>query len=238
MARIRGLVALLIVVTLGVIGWRIARDTPPGGAVPQTVPSQDAPQSTDAVADAARADLPKPVEHPAQPLPSDAVERDTARSDGLGSVGGAVRVTARIVDRDGAPLPDARAVWLPNTATLVAAGLSPGTWGTWMPSMQPPTPLDRLPQARGDAEGRVALDVRLVPADGEDEWWDDDPTMALPALLVMHPGRSTRIASAGKLEDGVGDLGEIVLLPEAVVTGRVVDEDGRPLAGLRIRLLS
>jgi protocatechuate 3,4-dioxygenase beta subunit len=162
---------------------------------------------------------------------------ETRPSDPLGGVGTAVHVTARVLDGDGAPLAGARAIWLPNTATLIAAGRSPDTWGMWRPAMQPPTPLDQLPQTMSDAEGRVAFDAQLTPVESEDEWWDEDPTMSVPALLVMRTGWTTRVVSVGKPQQDACAYGDLVLLPEAVVAGRIVDDGGRPLAGVRVRLL-
>jgi hypothetical protein len=88
-----------------------------------------------------------------------------------------------------------------------------------------------------DAEGRVAFDAQLTPVESEDEWWDEDPTMSVPALLVMRTGWTTRVVSVGKPQQDACAYGDLVLLPEAVVAGRIVDDGGRPLAGVRVRLL-
>lgn len=111
-----------------------------------------------------------------------------------------------------------------------------------------------------DGQGRPAADaeVMLIPADGEDQWADDEsareeldrraPTdrdgrfllAEVPAgwyeLLIRRPGfASTRRGGIEVLEGGgLADLGRIALADGEVLTGRTVDPEGRVIAGVEV----
>ncbi|MFO1076751.1 MAG: sigma-70 family RNA polymerase sigma factor [Planctomycetota bacterium] len=57
-------------------------------------------------------------------------------------------------------------------------------------------------------------------------------------LLVRAPGMGARVLALPyrRLTDGVLDVGDIRLLPQAILEGRIVDGDGRPVAGARVTL--
>jgi protocatechuate 3,4-dioxygenase beta subunit len=253
MQRQRWLAGLVVVALVTVLVWQLLpedgdddRARGDGARVLQHAPERGPPSAPGQVPGLppAQPQSLAPASAPDAQAAAHAALPDPARADLLGSVGAAVHVTARIVDATGSPLLGARACWLPSGPTLAAAGLPQAPWENSSMIMYahyetrlPEPGLAVLPQARADAEGRVALDTRHVPLANENTVLSKGG-MPRPALLVTHDGWTTRTLQVKDLEGGARDLGDIALEPEAIATGRAVDESGRPLAGIRVRLWS
>lgn len=103
------------------------------------------------------------------------------------------RVTARIVDESGAPVP---------RASLSVMGAPKG--------------------ASGDGAGEIVLDVRLR-----------EHSLSL-ALILRASGHATRYLEAVATRGEVLELGDLVLAPGGNLAGRVLDEDGNPVAGASV----
>lgn len=162
----------------------------------------------------------------------------------LASAGEAVQITARFVDESGAALSNARAYFLPSGPTLDAAKVPHGFWVirtgmvignyhyfTTVTGVELPT----LPQALSNTDGYVAIPSRHVPVENERGLGEGDG-MPRAALLVVCEGRATRTVWIDALQPGLRELGDVKLEAHARLTGRALDEDGRPLAGVRVRV--
>jgi len=133
-------------------------------------------------------------------------------------------LTGRVVDEAGRPVAEAKVVFHGGGGLLLARRLAPG--GEFP---------DR-PQTATDDDGRFALEVELLPADDEDE-------DALPGLLgggghgqlaLVHQAFRTGMHDCPRLVQATLDMGTLVLEPGARVSGRVVDENGRPIADAEV----
>jgi RNA polymerase sigma-70 factor (ECF subfamily) len=129
--------------------------------------------------------------------------------------------------------------------------LGQGHWGYFLPGDAAPErwkvssyPLDCLVRGRVlDPEGRPLAGARIVHG-----YWEEDAhsgpdgTFALRGPANYPSGRIRVIASGyaqtslelGELPPGERSLPDIVLAPELRVRGRVLDQDGNPLAGARV----
>ncbi len=121
----------------------------------------------------------------------------------------APRVRARAVDETGAPVPGV-AVHVSADTYLYDATPSGGFTSALLPLT-----------TTGDADGVVLLDT--LPRG--------------PCVLEFSaPGRARVERGTQVPEEGEHDLGDIVLPPGAVLAGRVVDGERRPVAGARVRV--
>jgi len=194
----------------------------------------------------AAAQLPAPVPSggaEAIPLAAAPVPEASAQQR-LAEVGVPVHIVARVVDGAGAPVPGARALWIPSGPTLAAAGVPQERWENSSMIMYvshepklPETGLASLPQAVSGADGRVALDARHVALENEQPVANDSG-LPRPTLIVSAEGWATRALPVKSLGERERDLGDVALEREAIATGRAVDDGGAPLAGVEVRLWS
>ena len=248
MARARRLGVLLVVVfVVSVVAWQLVKVRRAIVASPAGQGRVGAAQLDGGhEADDPASGLPMPVPSggreavPLAPVPS----AETTPQQRLAEVGVPVHVTARVVDGDGAPVPGARAIWIPSGPTLAAAGVGQERWENssmiLYSSHEPKLPapgLAALPQALAGADGRVELDARHVVIEKETPVANDSG-LPRPTLLVTADGWATRAVPVKALGEGERDLGDIALESEAIATGRTVDDAGAPLAGAEVRLWS
>lgn len=128
-----------------------------------------------------------------------------------------LRLEGRVRDRDGRPLRAAATAWarLPNAAT---GGRSRS---------------DRSWSVACDAEGRFVLDD-LPPGASTPAGEGAGPHAAVVALSIQHPEHArTRLPQVLVVADGPPL--EVTLAPIVALVGRVVDPEGRPLAGARVQ---
>lgn len=180
--------------------------------------------------------LPEPTE-PAEVKPLDSGGRGTAFDVLPGVAAGAedgdtviedVAFTGRVVDSAGAPIDGASVQHVPARRTQRARGT---------PLM---TQIEALPwgdfaSTTTDASGRFVLPARELPASLDDDRKDPRAKLyapnLVPQLVVRHPDFAARAWLCEGYERGDHDTGDIMLRAGASIVGRVVDEDGRPLAG-------
>lgn len=148
----------------------------------------------------------------------DAVTPDTAAITGpLG--GDSVTVTGRVVDEQGRSISDALVVFFPGERARQELGM---TWKAHGPL------LDVLPRTTTGSDGGFALDCR-IPAGGPEAW--DGAGGRFPVLGVRHDEYVVRDHVCLGWIAGDHDIGTLVLEPGGRFTGRLVDEQGRPVAG-------
>lgn len=142
-----------------------------------------------------------------------------------------VAFSGRIVDPAGRPLPGASVLHLPSAAVREERGLA-------FRAFEALPDYGRLARTQSGADGRFALEVDDRPPStpsverGASHWADTEGLV--PELLVTGPGlRATTFVCRG-WTGGARDWGDLVVFPESGVSGRVVDEDGRPLAEVAI----
>ncbi|MCB9898039.1 MAG: carboxypeptidase regulatory-like domain-containing protein, partial [Planctomycetes bacterium] len=161
-----------------------------------------------------------------------AVRLDEARAALASSDGVPLHVTGQVVDIDGHPVGDLLVRLLPDTDTARAAGLPVPELVTMTPSGErwifPELPFEAYPSMRTDADGRFALDVALVDH-------GEVPSYRMPrqTLLVMGEGRAN-LVHGFEAAGGEHAVDRLVVQDEVLVRGRLVDDEGRPLAGVRV----
>jgi len=219
------------VIVLGAVAWlwtvldesADGARTPGGTLVPFTAAEE-------------RPILPTPAE-PADVIPLEAGGAGAAfdGSDGTLAVAAegtnvplATSFTGRVVDTSGAPIDGATVHHLPRTATRKALGLSSPTWGG-------ETPWDELSSTTTDSTGRFTLPARELPIAPDHDRVDPrsgfTSSSRVPQLVARHPDFAARAWACDGYERGDFDAGDIVLRAGAILAGRTVDEEGRPLAG-------
>jgi hypothetical protein len=190
------------------------------GPTPPPAPVIAAGPSTPVIPEAADVDLATPAGSAAPPVRTGAAER--ARSEAAPTPAPAVHpwhgrlagVTGRLVEADGSPIDGMRIELLQVDASLL---LPTGA----APLMNPSLELD---ETRSSEDGRFVLEGAYVDA--------------FHVLGIDRGGaRSTLRIVERALELGERvDLGDVVLEGFGTVFGTVVDEDGEPVAGARVRL--
>lgn len=91
-----------------------------------------------------------------------------------------------------------------------------------------------------DSDGRFSLQAPLPEADEPGDPDNDVPPMfsnmfgGQPQLLISHPGFVILAEDTPPLHEGLIDLGTYLLQPAGGLSGRVLDGEGRPLAGARL----
>jgi protocatechuate 3,4-dioxygenase beta subunit len=137
--------------------------------------------------------------------------------------------SGRVVDAAGKPIDGATVHHVPRSATRKALGLlSPAFGGD--------IPWDDLPSTTTDSSGRFALsgvELPLAPDhDRVDPRSGQSSPNRVPQLVARHPDYAVRAWECEGYEHGDFDAGDIMLRAGASLVGRMVDEDGRPLAGV------
>ncbi|MBK7877716.1 MAG: hypothetical protein IPJ77_18685 [Planctomycetes bacterium] len=127
--------------------------------------------------------------------------------------GETIRLVARVVDADDAPITGARVV-LHAFAAHLAPALQPSTFT--------------------DGAGRIALDFLFAPGGEEGDVSYCIGRLDEPALAVEAEGYLLHEQRVALKEGTITNAGTIVLKRARTVTGRVVDERGQPLAGVRV----
>lgn len=159
-----------------------------------------------------------------------------------------VSLVGSLVDADGQPVAGAQVIVVPDGQTLLQLQREqqldayPWPYPVVGPLMAADTWLDELPAALTDASGRFSLMSWWVaakpvePGDKASDSWR-------PALLAIADGlvpdsRALDCTVTNPESDALDiDLGRIVLQPAGSVSGRVVDEQGRPLEGVDVELI-
>ncbi len=128
------------------------------------------------------------------------------------------RIIGRVVDERGAPVVGAIIQLMPDEATLGVVRQAVGSL--------PPA----RPSASSGADGRFTLETwHGLPGAGMLPLSSGKGT---PAVSITGPTSATLRVRCPGWRSGVSDVGTQVLRAGAVVEGRVVDGEGRPLAGL------
>jgi hypothetical protein len=148
--------------------------------------------------------------------------------------------TGRVTDPYGAPLAGARVIALPGGETLRAMGydrlrimLCTGLCGETPMFLDEPTLAD-LESVLTDSDGRFAIKAIDGPP-SRGGMFQDGPRRL--SFFVALDGFATFNVWPDDVDgERLTDLGEIVLEPDAAVVGRVVDESGLPLQGVRVRV--
>lgn|GEM_PF-3348610 len=185
-------------------------------AAPEAPPAFAAPGAE--AAPAAVAPLASaPSELPASPGAAAVAPAKAARP-----AGAEVSVTGRVVDESGRAVPGARVSFAsdPFPFAFGRSGFARG-----LPA-QP-----ELPHAETDRAGRFTLQGTLPPpAESEGLPLPE----AQPQLIVQHDAFASLVHACSAIAAPRHDAGDLVLSAGAWITGRAVDEAGRPLAGAHV----
>lgn len=232
-----GLLVVLAAVVVAIVVVRADGDRDTRDDV-RLDPAQDVPvdaRGRGAVGPAEALDVfaPRPAE-PIDPTPAaiDAPARVAAARAAFASDAGVhLTVTGRVVTRLTRPVGDLRVRLVPDDPTLRAAGLpTPRETVLQVGTLWefPSLPLEALPSARTTSDGRFVIEVSLAAQ-------SLDVRRALrQTLLVLDDGWAT-LAHEFESRGGEVDLGDLFVDGEVPVRGRLVDDDGRPLAGVRLQ---
>lgn len=140
------------------------------------------------------------------------------------------RVSGRLLDEDGTPVPGAQVLLVPSAGGRRAAGFGPEAHidqVDW----------DQVPSTTSDAAGRFAVTGRDLPPDpvsgtAPASGADRRPAHGVhPRLVIEHPWRQHHVQDLHGFTDADLDLGDVVLHSAAPIKGRVLDEFGAPLPG-------
>lgn len=126
----------------------------------------------------------------------------------------------RVVDEEGRPIDDARVSFSGPGSTI-----SGGLLGAGAPSLMD------LPLFPREASGPVGTPDR--PAPGVYRLVGDRPGKR--RVYVAAPGRVARVVTTGPTAADAAPT-EVVLAPAGFLTGRVLDEDGTPVAGAEVQV--
>lgn len=153
------------------------------------------------------------------------------------SVGSPVSWHGTVVDEHDEAIGGADVWLIPNGATLAAMGYHPTTdppgqgWGGPVHVVDY-APLAELPHAVTDSTGTFAVAAGHIPYT-----WSEHARgggTVKPMLAIAATGRTSRFVVLEEPSAPEQSLGSYALLPGASVSGRVVDADGAPLAGVRV----
>jgi hypothetical protein len=178
-----------------------------------------------------------------------AADRDGGRASGaasavspraLSDVGSPIRLTGRIVDERGAPVADAEVIHLPSPAAVKALGRKFIPFGPRFPWVD----FLRTTSARDGRFALASFDLPRPEAPTRPPLLDGAVYAAaaeaapVPSLVVRHPDHAATLHVCFPYREGDLDVGDIILPPGATIVGRLLDEDGAPLAGGRIGVSS
>lgn len=162
-------------------------------------------------------------------------------------------VTGRVLSAEGAPLGGAEVAFVPGLQVLAALGLDP-----WADPADHLVLLDSLVRVRTAGDGRFELRVRhpevteawarlsmredpaLMRAAGRVPWLQQGigpNTVLRPQVFVSAPGHGATMRFITAWQ-GRADAGDIHLVRELSLQGRVVGPDGAPLAGAAVLPMS
>jgi protocatechuate 3,4-dioxygenase beta subunit len=226
--KVSGVVALLgSGLLLTGAAWWLMRAGADGGAAGSATVLGHAPTAADASgfgADAwraARAAAPADLHaEPADDAPAAAAAATPAGPATVAEDTVDALLRGRVVDAAGAPIAGATVVYWPNDATLPAYGLDLRSTAE---------ALDVLPRSVTNASGRFELPARHRNHAEHTRHYNDPQVIAISGDLAVR---------AHQCEDFTGgelDVGDLALEPGARLTGRIVDEAGRPVAGARVQ---
>jgi protocatechuate 3,4-dioxygenase beta subunit len=221
----------LLAVAVGLAVWLLGSSDEPaaGGA------------TSEARAPEAAAELPappEPVAEAAAAAPQSLLSADEeAAARVAASSGEPISFTGRVIDDAGRPLPDALVTHWPTQAYRLLTGLPRSAhWAD--------VPWAKLAATRTDKDGRFRLDSRELPPErapsfslGGSSWGSySDLGDGRPHLLVEHAGFGAEDVEVASAHAGLGELGDIVLREELIVSGRLLDEHGQGVPCVRVTL--
>ncbi len=141
------------------------------------------------------------------------------------------RITGRVVDANVRGVPGAVVRMLPSRAQLAALGIK-------VSPFEVPVDVARLSTVLTAGNGTFALEARDVPPKDEAILAREHEYVGTegrwPMLIVSHPAFETAVRTCRGWSGGPFAVDDIVLTAGASVVGRVLDEQGRPLEGVRI----
>jgi hypothetical protein len=216
-----GLAALAAIAALALAGWWMLRShgrapLPPPSSPPDAVATKREPLPADAAGGGAESVSPERVAeaHPAAPADSlarPAPERFTRELAGL---------RGRLVEEDGSPVPDKK---------VELIRIHPDLLAQWYEGGFAPPPRDLVDVdvdvAKTDAEGRFLLENASV---GD---------LTVLGIDLGGPRGTVRLVDVALERGQTADLGDLILPPHVTLTGTVVDEEGAPVAGARVRVV-
>jgi hypothetical protein len=134
----------------------------------------------------------------------------------VGWCGDLAGLVGRVVENDGTPVPEIRVALLEFDTEILFAGI--------VPDPDAPAPSLELEETLTDEEGRFRLAGARAPA--------------FHGLGIDLGGaRSTfRVLDSALAHGKSTDVGDVVLAPFGILSGRIVDEEGAGVAGARIRV--
>ncbi len=154
-----------------------------------------------------------------------------------GDVPAELTISGRVVGRDGLGVEGVEVTALTGGSASTGADALPQPHRRWRTAAGVPllrgVDLASAPRSLTARDGSFALRVPWgQPAVDAGDW-----TTARPLhVLVRHPGRAavTRGVAPHRVRGDTADLGEIMLAAAATLSGRVLDESGRPVAGATV----
>jgi protocatechuate 3,4-dioxygenase beta subunit len=221
----------LLALAVGLAVWLLGSSDEPAAGVAKG--EARAPQ--------AAAELPAPPEplaDAAGAAPQSLLSADEQAAAHVAAASGeALSFTGRVIDEAGRPLPDALVTHWPTQAFRKLAGLPlSARWAE--------VPFAKLAATRTDKDGHFRLDSRELPPErapsfslGANGWGSySDLGDSRPHLLVEHAGFGAEDVEVASTHAGLGELGDIVLHEELAVSGRLLDEHGQGVGGVRVGL--
>ncbi len=204
-------------------------DEPEQGGAPPLAASRGAPLQApgfDAPSDGTQPAAAQPLAStPAAPPVLGAAGAQAAKLAAPRPAGAALALTGRVVDEAGRPVPGA-------LVTFVAEPLRASFGGGRGPGRRPARdPADESPSVLTGADGRFALEGTLPPPSGEVGNFIL-PAMQ-PSVVVQHDVFATLEHACSGVQAPRHDVGDLQLAAGSWVSGRAVDENGRPLSGAR-----
>ncbi len=159
----------------------------------------------------------------AMPVAVQVAHEDLHQTDGNAQFGKRIVLSGRVLDDLGHPVMAATVWHWPSPAMRKHLELPRAT-------RHERVPFELLVAGTTDNEGRFALETRdmaSTPASRRETW-----TAPAPALIVEHADYAALSYTCARFDGGDHDVGDLVLSRGGGLSGRVVDEEGRPLAGV------